>query len=66
MKTEYVFYAVRGGPANDVRLARGLFNLFRDAKGEAEKHLYAVVSRHVEREDKLVNYRIVFEKGGAE
>jgi hypothetical protein len=66
MKTEYVFYAVRGGPADDIRLARGLFNLFRDAKAEAEKHLYAVISRHVERADKLVNYRIVFEKGGAE
>jgi hypothetical protein len=66
MKTEYVFYAVRGGPADDVRLARGLFGLFRDAKAEAEKHLYAVISRHVERADKLVNYRIVFEKGGAE
>jgi hypothetical protein len=66
MKTEYVFYAVRGGPANDVRLARGLFNLFRDAKAEAEKHLYAVISRHVERADKRADYRIVFEKGGAE
>ena len=48
MKKTYTFYAVVGGREIDCMLARGNFDLRKDAIAEAEKHKCAVVHKITE------------------